>query len=282
VTDLGLPSLGGSNFRGGFEVAAYASALDPRPRVLLMAERADERMRRKARRLGVSILAVKPGLSKLDPEHYEADLRTFGRKLAGELVPRLLERAGSAAPEAAPTVPGPPGDDLARAATLRGALEELAVSPEPDQVAFLLLRAARAFLPRALLFVVKDDALRGLSGFGPTANGVSLDVLARDLAVSLAEPSPFAEAVGPGRAWTGAPGDSGPGRALLETIGGRGATAATVIPVRAQQETIAVLYGDDPEGHPLPALESLTDFAERAGRALDDAFLAQRSGPVPA
>jgi hypothetical protein len=54
------------------------------------------------------------------------------------------------------------------------------------------------------------------------------------------------------------------------------------MPVRAQRATIAVLYGDDPQGRPLPDLGRLTDFAERAGRALDEAFLAQRSGAIPA
>ena len=236
LTDLGLPSLGGSNFRGGLELADFAKGLEPRPRVLLMADRADEQLRRKARRLGVSILVVKPGLSKLDPLHYEADLRAFGKKLGEDLVPRLLERArqNDRAPRPAP-LGGPPKDEATRVADLNRALEELTRSPEPDQVAFLLLRAARAFLPRALLFVVKDDRLRGLSGFGPTGNGASLDIVARDLVVSLEEPSPFADAVGPGRSWAGSPEASGPGKALLERIGPLQVTAATVIPVRAHR-----------------------------------------------
>ena len=283
MTDLGLPSLGGGNFSGGLELADFAAALEPRPGILLMAESADERLRRKARRLGVSILAVKPGLSKLDPLHYEADLRAFGKKLAEDLVPRLLHRATVAGRTPVPPAPpAPPVDEVARAAALRSALDELEQKPEPDLVAFLLLRAARAFLPRAVLFVVKDDRLRGLSGFGATDNGTSLDVLARELSVPLDEPSPFAEAVVPGRAWAGQPAASGTGRTLLRSIGAQQAKSATVIPVRAQLETVAVLYGDDPRGHSLPGLEPLTDFARRAGRALDDAFLAQRGGGLPA
>lgn len=280
VTDLGLPSLGGSNFRGGLEVAGFAAALEPRPGILLMAEGADERMRRKARRLGVSILAVKPGLSKLDALDYEADLRAFGKKLAEELVPRLLQRA---TPPARPTPPpAPPLDEVARTTALRRALEELDKKPEPDLVAFLLLRAARAFLPRAVLFLVENDHLRGLSGFGSTGNGASLDVLARELSVPLDKPSPFAEAVVPGLSWSGRPAGSESGRTLLRSIGALEAASAAVIPVRAQQQTIAVLYGDDPRGQPLPGLEPLADFARRAGRALDDAFLAQRGGRIPA
>ncbi len=284
VTDLGLPSLGGSNFRGGLEIVEYAAALEKRPRILLMAETADERLRNKARRLGVSILALKPGLAKLDPLQYEADLRAFGRKLARDLVPRLQRRAAPPPSEERPAPPpaAPLPSEAARRATLLGARNQLASHPEPDLVAFLLLRAARAFLPRAVLFLVKDDTLRGLAGFGPTLPGTSLDILARDLSVSLDEASPFADAVVPGRFWTGAPPANGPTHRLLEHIGPLDVSAAAVIPVRAQHATIAVLYGDAPSGQSLPALEPLADFAEQAGRALDEAFLARRSAAAPA
>ena len=50
-----------------------------------------------------------------------------------------------------------------------------------------------------------------------------------------------------------------------------------MLPVRAQHETIAVLYGDAPGGAPLPDLSSLIDFTEQAGRALDQALLARRA-----
>jgi CheY-like chemotaxis protein len=285
VTDLGLPSLGGSNFRGGLEIVEFAAALEKRPGILLMAETADERLRNKARRLGVSILALKPGLAKLDPLQYEADLRAFGRKLARDLVPRLQRRAAPPPPPEERPAPPPAvslPSEAARRATLLGARSELASHPEPDLVAFLLLRAARAFLPRAVLFLVKDDSLRGLAGFGPTRAGTSLDVLARDLSVSLDEASPFADAVAPGHFWTGSPPANGPTHRLLRDIGSLNVGAATVIPVRAQQATIAVLYGDAPSGQSLPALEPLAEFAEQAGRALDEAFLARRSAAVPA
>jgi CheY-like chemotaxis protein len=281
IADLGLPSLGGTNFRGGLEVVTHAGAFDPRPRVLLMAERADERLRGKARRLGVSILALKPGLSKLDPLQYEADLRVFGRKLARDLVPRMLTRGGATAPPPPVPLPSLP-DEAARSAAVRSALEELEGQPEPDLVAFLLLRAARAFLPRALLLLVKDDQLRGLSGFGPTSSGQSLDILARDISIPLDRLSPFAAAVASGRPWSGPLPSDETTLGLLGDVGPLDATSATLVPVRAQQETIALLFGDNPGGRPLPDLGPLVDFARRAGRALDDAFLSERAGAIPA
>jgi CheY-like chemotaxis protein len=279
VADLTLPSDSGASFRGGLDVARAASGLPSPPPVLLMAETFDDKFRARARRLGVSLLAFKPGLSKLDPLQYEADLRAFGDKLARDLLPRLEGRRRSAPPKPVLAPPPSPGD-TARADLLRSALEEMRRSPDPDLVAFLLLRAARTFLPRVLLFLAKDDRLRGLSGFGPVDSGDSLDLLARELSVPLDPPSVFSEAVAAGRPWTGALPADGPARELLDRIGAMGATTGAVLPVRAHRHTIAVLYGDAPEGGSLPPLGPLVEFVEQAGRALDEALLARRAPAV--
>ncbi|HXK12340.1 MAG TPA: response regulator [Vicinamibacteria bacterium] len=277
VADLGLPSDSGSSFRGGLDVVRAASGLRRPPPVLLMGEAFDARMRARAKRLGVSLLAFKPGLSKLDPLQYRADLRAFGEKLARDLLPRLETRRRGVTPVAPlPLAAGEPGMD-ARETALRSALEEMQRSADPDLVAFLLLQAARAFFPRVLLFVVRDENLRGLSGFGPADGGDSLDLVAREIAVPLDLPSPFSEAVASGRPWTGRLPRQGPVRALVDRIGARAATDAAILPVTAHRETIAVLYGDAPDGGSLPALAPLLDFVERAGRTLDEGFLARRA-----
>jgi hypothetical protein len=201
VTDLGLPSESGASFRGGLDLARHASGLALPPPVLLAAEAIDEKLRARAKRLGVSLLAFKPGLSKLDPLQYEADLRAFGDKLARDLLPRLEgRRSGATGPARTASASAPTPGEAVREAVLRTALEEMRKSPDPDLVAFLLLRAARAWFPRVLLFVVKDERLRGLSGFGP-AGGDSLDLL-RGRSRSLStRPRPSARrwrAAGPG------------------------------------------------------------------------------------
>ena len=278
VVDLGIPSDSGASFRGGLDVARAASSLARPPAVLLMAEALDEKMRARAKRLGVSLLAFKPGLSKLDPPQYEADLRAFGEKLAADLVPRLASRrtgAGPAVPARQPVEPGESG--AARETVLRSALEEMERCHDPDLVAFLLLRAARAFFPRVLLFVVKDERLRGLSGYGPADSADSLDLLARDVSVPLEPPSAFSEAIATGRAWTGPLPAGGPLRGLLDRIGSLGATTAAILPVRTGRDAIAVLYGDAPDGGALPSIEPLVSFVEGAGRTLDEALLARRT-----
>ncbi|HSD67689.1 MAG TPA: DUF4388 domain-containing protein, partial [Vicinamibacteria bacterium] len=123
VADLAVPSETGSTFRGGLDVARAATGLPSPPPVLLMAETFDQTFRKRARRFGVSLLAFKPGLSKLDPLQYEADLRAFGDKLARDLLPRLEGRRGAAA-KARPPAPPAPGD-AARTALLQSARAEM-------------------------------------------------------------------------------------------------------------------------------------------------------------
>jgi CheY-like chemotaxis protein len=269
VTDLGLPSA--SSFRGGLDVARHASGLSPAPPVLLMAEAIDEKLRGRARRLGVSLLAFKPGLSKLDPLQYESDLRAFGDKLACDLLPRLAR-----GPRRTPSALSP--EQAGREEVLRSALEEMRRGADPDLVSFLLLRTARAFFPRVVLFLVQDDSLRGLAGFGPVDSEDSLDLLARRIALPLAPASPLSEAVSSGRAWAGPLPPDGPARGLLDRIGALGARAAAVLPVRAGGHTVAIVYGDAPGGAELPPLEPLVAFVEEAGRALDEALLGRRAG----
>jgi CheY-like chemotaxis protein len=278
VVDLGLPSESGSSFRGGLDVVRQASGLSLPPPVLLMSEAIDEKLRGRARRLGVSLLSFKPGLSKLDPLQYEADLRAFADKLGRDLLPRLEgRRAGVARPVAPPAVEG-----TADATALAAALAQIEAMPAPDAVAFLLLRAARATFARVVLFLVKDDRLRGLSGFGPVEGRGSLDLLARELSVPLDEPSPFRAAVATGRAWKGEIPADGPMGVLAGRIGRLRAREAAIVPLRASRQTIALVYADAPDGSALPAVEAYTSFVERAGRALEGSLAGRRTAPAPA
>ncbi len=135
------------------------------PPVLLMSETIDEKLRGRARRLGVSLLTFKPGLSKLDPAAVRGG-------------PARLRRQARARPAAAP----------------RGAPREVRRGPRRRAAADAGRRARRPSRPRSRrsrrcptrtsspscccgrrvprspassCSSLKDDRLRGLSGFGP-------------------------------------------------------------------------------------------------------------------
>ncbi len=274
IVDLGLPSAG-TNFRGGLDVVRFASGLTVPPPVLLMTETVDEKLRGRAKRMGISMIAFKPGLSKLDPLQYEADLRAFSDRLARDLLPRLGGRGRAGPRTAGPAAANVSGD----AEAVRRALREIAAEQDPNAVALMLLRAARSFFARAVLFVVKDDCLRGVSGFGPSGTDGPLDLVSRGLSVPLDTPSPLADGVATGRAWAGPIADGGPLRDLVDSIGALEARFSAVLPIRASRQTIALLYADAPDGSAMPPIEPFARVVEEAGRAFDSALLARRAVP---
>ena len=164
------------------------------------------------------------------------------------------------------------------APSLRAAVAELRDHPDPDMVAFLLLRTARAFFPRVVLFLVRDERLRGLAGMGPVANGTSLD-LARARAHGAARPR-FAVLPRPWRsasAWSGPLPADGPLRRARRAAGrprhGRGGGAAGACAARDDRGRLRRRAGRRRAARAGP----LVDFTDQAGRALDSALLERRA-----
>jgi CheY-like chemotaxis protein len=95
VADLNMPASAGDSFRGGVEVVKRLAKLRLRPPVVMMADGPTAFLGPKPMR-GVWSLVQKPGLSKLDPEEFEADVRA----LAGHMVQEVLPRVCGAPPAA--------------------------------------------------------------------------------------------------------------------------------------------------------------------------------------
>ena len=95
--------------------------------------------------------------------------------------------------------------------------------------------------------------------------------------MSLDEPSVFRDVV------AGAGPSSGPlpegkwSRYLVGKIGRFQSAKPRLMPLLTHRETIAVLYGDNPEtGRPLGRLDGLEVFINQAGVALENAFLQRK------
>src|SRR3989442_5644713 len=67
------------------------------PPVLMMTESLGSALHSRAKQMGIARIVFKPGLSKLDPGQFEADLKAFAHKLIADVIPRLAP-----ATEAAP------------------------------------------------------------------------------------------------------------------------------------------------------------------------------------
>ena len=153
-------------------------------------------------------------------------------------------------------------------------LDDLRRPQDATQIAALVMTVAKEFFERSVLFLVKGNELRGVNGFGATARGEALSLLARDLVIPLGERSIFSDVVNARRGFTGALPVSAHTTDLLDSIGRLQSGHAALLPLVTQRETIAVLYGDNPESGRAPVrLDSLRLFINQAGIALENAIL---------
>jgi CheY-like chemotaxis protein len=285
ITDLGMPTSGGSSFQGGFEVVKRLWKMNLRPPVLMMTDSLSPALQARARQMGVSSFVFKPSLSKLDSKQFEADMKAFAGKMIQDVVPRL----GRA--ETAPRKPGPSAlsaveraappasaEDLSRDfSMLQQRLIELRSHGDTTQISSLVMRVAREFFERAMLFLVKNDEVRGLGGFGRAPKDGNISFLAREIVIPLGDASVFRDVVTRRRPFVGPLPDGKWSRHLEGRIGRFQSTEAALLPLLTHREAVAVLFGDNPEtGRSLGRMEGLEVFINQAGIALENAFLQRK------
>ncbi len=287
LTDVGMPASGGTSFQGGFEVVKRLWKMNLRPPVLMMTESLSPALQARARQMGVSNFVFKPGLSKLDRKQFEADLRAFATRLVQDVLPTMGRRGEAPkrakAPRgidqpARPALPAPSAEDLSREFTLlQERLAELRRQGDPTQISLMVMRVAREFFERGVLLLAKNEELRGLGGFGLAPKEQKIGLLIRDVTIPLKEPSVFREVVDGQQTFVGELPESKWTRALLGKIGKFKSNTVVLVPLLTNRETIALLYGDNPESGRVPGrLEMLELFINQAGIALENAFLQRK------
>src|SRR5437762_1330928 len=305
VSDLGMPTSGGSSFQGGFEVVKRLGKMNLHPPVLMMTESLGSALHARAKQMGIARIVFKPGLSKLDPGQFEADLRAFAQKLISDVIPRLAPEGGAApaapgaarrtaasppparpaaaasaasAPAPSAESPLPSAEELSREfSVLQRRLEELRRPNDASQIAMLVMKMAREFFERAMLFLVKNGEARGLGGFGPAPREESLHLLARDVLIPLSEPSVFLDVIVSRKPLVGPLAEGRWSQYLMGKIGRFQSGRVALLPLLTHRETIALLFGDNPEtGRPFGRLEALEVFINQAGIALENTFLQRK------
>jgi CheY-like chemotaxis protein len=173
-------------------------------------------------------------------------------------------------------------DDLSEAvplnatnlAFLKEMIEELHNPTATTEVSLLILRFATELVDRAVLFLVKDQEIRGLGGFGLEQEYLSK---VRKVAILRGEPSLLNEVVEKGRTYKGplpnTPGD----KKMIEQLGGGYPSEVLVMPLISKDRTIVLLYGDNlPNNLPIPAADLLEIFISQAGMVMEKALLEAR------
>ncbi len=286
LVDLGMPASGGASFQGGFEVVKRLWKMHLRPPVLMMTDSLNPGLRARARQMGISSFVFKPGLSKLDRKQFEADLRAFATRLVQDILPSMGRGDGAKRPkpsrlagsvEAPQSAPATAADLSRELGLLQERLAELRKQSDPTQIAMMVMRVAREFFERGVLLLVKNEELRGLGGFGLVPKEHKIGLLVREIVIPLGEESIFRDVAEGQKTFVGALPEGKWTKALMGRIGRFKAGGAVLVPLLTNRETIALLYGDNPETGVTPGrLDTLELFINQAGIALENAFLQRK------
>jgi CheY-like chemotaxis protein len=284
LVDLGMPATGGSSFQGGFEVVKRLWKMHLRPPVLMMTDSLNPGLRARARQMGISSFVFKPGLSKLDRKQFEADLRAFATRLVQDILPSMGRGEAARKPSArlagselAASAPASAADYSRELGLLQERLAELRKQSDPTQIAMMVMRVAREFFERGVLLLVKNEELRGLGGFGMVPREHKIGLLVREIVIPLGDESIFRDVVEGQKTYVGALPEGKWTKTLAARLGRFKAGGAVLVPLLTNRETIAVLYGDNPETGVTPGrLDTLELFINQAGIALENAFLQRK------
>jgi CheY-like chemotaxis protein len=286
LVDLGMPASGGASFHGGFEVVKRLWKMHLRPPVLMMTESLNPSLQSRARQMGITSFVFKPGLSKLDRKQFEADVRAFATRLVQDILPAMGRGADGhrrarprlrGSEEPAPAPPASAAELSRELGLLQERLAELRKQSDPTQIATTVMRVARDFFERGVLLLVKHDELRGLGGFGLAPKDQKLGLLVREVVIPLKDESVFRDVVVGQKTFLGPLPDGRWAKVLVGRIGRFKAGAVVLVPLLTNRETIALLYGDNPETGVTPGrLDTLELFINQAGIALENAFLQRK------
>jgi CheY-like chemotaxis protein len=263
VTDVSLPASSGNSYEGGLEIVARLKEMDGTSPVILMAESVSARARERARELGIQKIALKPALTKLDAEEYEADLRSFATVLMREIA--SVQGASAGLP---PSVPALNHDAIFEfLKTMTGRL-----SSPANGVARIILRVASRYAERCLIFLVKGGWARGLAGVQQGRSMAQTVSATRRLSFELQHHRSLGEVVYSRKAVR-----LREAADIPESIELGRASEVALFPLLHNHEVLAIVWCDNPAtGAPLGKLSGLELLLVQAGMALENASLHRR------
>ncbi|HJV64366.1 MAG TPA: DUF4388 domain-containing protein [Geomonas sp.] len=283
VVDLIMPRMDGTGIVGGLELMELLRNNFPELPVLALSDFVNEDAQRKTRGMGIGVL-TKPGKAELD----EA-LHDFAPRLFAELA--RVRSAGGGAGQAGinivdelrlemgeePALMAPQFVQSTGVSQLRGMLEELNNPQLGGGIILLVLRFAAEFMNRAVVLLVKKDAIQGLGQFGLEDRDGSADARVRSLRIPKDEPSLFASVLETRFPLKGELEDTVWNRFFVGQLGEQLPSEVFVGPIVSEGKVVAVLYGDNlPEHKPIGDTESLEIFLGQAGIAMEKALLQRR------
>lgn len=145
------------------------------------------------------------------------------------------------------------------------------------EVTLMLLRYMAEVVNRAVLFAVRSGHLMGIGQFGIDLNGGSSDDQVRNLRFPLDESSALSEVASKQEPYRGRLARTSWNNLLVQRLGGMVPREVVIFPVVVDNETVAVIYGDNlPEERPIGPTEGLELLMLQAGLMIEKTRLEAR------
>ncbi|WP_026843164.1 DUF4388 domain-containing protein [Citrifermentans bremense] len=282
VVDLIMPRMDGTGILGGLELMELVRNNFPEIQLLGLSDFHNDEAQKKLRSMGIPIL-IKPLKGELEdaldvfaPRLFKAlanlssveEVSFSSVNIGDELRLELGEEPALAAPHA---------NQSTGISQLRGMLEELNNPQLGGGIILLVLRFAAEFVNRAVVLLVKKEAVQGLGQFGLQDKDGSADYRIRNLSIPKAEASLFTEVLETRFPVKGEVEPSHWSNYFLEQLGGGRPAEVFVGPIVSEGKVVAVLYGDNlPDEKPIGDTDSLEIFLSQAGIAMEKALLQRR------
>ena len=287
IIDLIMPRPDGSGILAGMDLLEQVRREFPHLPVLMISDHPNPEMERRVRQLGAPAVVAKPRKSELrearggealekladiaaelngliGKEERPPDAALFN--LGAELMAELGVVPSTSISEKSP------GLHL-----LRGMLEELNNPSLGGGIILLVLRFASEFMNRAVIFLVKEDAIVGLGQFGIELASGSADLMVRRMRIPSSEPSIFSAVLREVGAVKTRMGVTEWDLYLERQLGGEIPEEVFLGPIVSEGKVVAILYGDNlPEEKSVGDTAALEIFLSQAGLAMEKALLERR------
>jgi hypothetical protein len=194
----------------------------------------------------------------------------------GAVAPSGGEAAGSAG-EPSGAVRGPSLVDRKDLQLLMTMISELTRQSSNSELTLMILRFASELMGRAMVFLVRRDAIVGLGQFGFSQSEGDDQERVRSVRIPLDEPSVLKDVVESKRPYKGPFEDNKWHRYLIEQMGNNWPGEAFVAPVVCEGQCIAILYADNiPSKEGIGETEGLEAFIKVAEISFSKALLERK------
>lgn len=164
-------------------------------------------------------------------------------------------------------------------ASLKKRVQEIQDRESSIDISIIILQFVAELLQRGIIFLVRKTDLLGLGSFGVSSHSDTISTAAMRIRIPLDTDSIFSEVVSQGIVHHGAREDEVLRSSLYNHIGSPASPEFLILPLKTENRTIAVVYGDFGEKPADPPFktDALEILASQAGMAMEVALQRSRN-----